>query len=84
MLIANQRLGEVYEITKDRGKDDLQQVDGIKLLAQQQELQQDVEAENHRNAGAHGHVDDQADDIGQRIDGGNAKVAVDRYGDAKG
>jgi hypothetical protein len=56
----------------------------VKFLTQNDHLQQNVKAEDHRNAGAHGYMDDLTDHIGQGIYRGYAQVAVDGDGNTKG
>ena len=60
---------EVDKISKDRGKDDLEQVDRIELFTQKQDLHKDIEAEYDRNAGSGLHFYDITDDIRERVDG---------------
>ena len=67
--ISYHPLCEIDKISKDRGKDNLEQVDRIELLSQQQNLHKDIEAEYDRNAGSGFHFYDITDDIRERVDG---------------
>ena len=67
--ISYHPLSEVDKISKDRRKDDLEQVDRIELFPQKQDLHKDIEAEYDRNAGSGFHFYDITDDIRERVDG---------------
>ena len=67
--IADHPLREVDKISKDRGKNDLEQVYRIELFAQKQDLYKDIEAEYDRDAGAGLHFYNITDDIRERVDG---------------
>ena len=81
--IAQHPLRKVRKIAKKRGKHDLENIIPLELLAQQGDLQQDIGGKHTDDAGAHLCTGNEADYIGQRVDGRNAQVGVDCKRDGK-
>lgn len=81
--IAKHPLRKVRKIAKKRRKHDLENMIPLELFAQQGDLQKDIGGKHADDAGTHLCPGNEADHIGQRVDGRNAQVGVDCKRDGK-
>ena len=76
--ISYHPLREVDKISKDRGEDDLGQVDRVEFFAEKDDLHKDVKTKYDRHAGSRLHFYNVTDDIRKRIDRGDTQVGIGR------
>ena len=79
--VSDHPFGEIDKVSEDRGEDDLEEVDRIEFPAQQDDLYEDVKAEDGGHTCAGLSLQDVTDDVGEGVDRRDPQIGIggERY-----